>query len=77
MLSPSTIGEAPEGLAATGDPLFNRMWTLLGTPCIHLPCAHGPQGLPLGVQVIGPSGADRDLLSAADWMHRVLLEARL
>jgi Asp-tRNA(Asn)/Glu-tRNA(Gln) amidotransferase A subunit family amidase len=77
LLSPSTIGEAPEGLAATGDPLFNRMWTLLGTPCIHLPCAHGPQGLPLGVQAIGASGADRALLSAADWMHRVLLAAAL
>ena len=37
LLAPSAIGEAPHGIAATGDPLFNRMWTLLHTPCVHLP----------------------------------------
>lgn len=72
LLSPSAPGEAPEGLAATGDPLFNRSWTLLGNPCVHLPFSRGPQGLPVGVQAVGPLGADRQTLSAASWILSVL-----
>ena len=59
LLAPSTIGEAPHGIAATGDPLFNRMWTLLHTPCVHLPSAIGPRGLPVGITIVGPIGGDR------------------
>jgi Asp-tRNA(Asn)/Glu-tRNA(Gln) amidotransferase A subunit family amidase len=69
LLAPSTQGEAPAGLDATGDPLFNRMWTLLHTPCVHLPFATGPQGLPVGLQAVGNIGADRETLAAADWLH--------
>lgn len=75
LIAPSTAGEAPEGLAATGNPLFSRIWTLLGTPCVHLPCAQGPHGLPLGVQVVGAFGADRATLAAADWAHSALRAA--
>jgi Asp-tRNA(Asn)/Glu-tRNA(Gln) amidotransferase A subunit family amidase len=69
VLAPSAAGEAPEGLQATGDPLFNRMWTLLRTPCVHLPLGRGPRGLPIGVTIAGPIGADRSTLLAADWIH--------
>jgi Asp-tRNA(Asn)/Glu-tRNA(Gln) amidotransferase A subunit family amidase len=69
LLAPSTIGEAPHGIAATGDPLFNRMWTLLHTPCVHLPSAIGPRGLPVGITIVGPIDGDRATLLAADWMH--------
>jgi Asp-tRNA(Asn)/Glu-tRNA(Gln) amidotransferase A subunit family amidase len=69
IVAPSTIGEAPEGIAATGDPLFNRIWTVLRTPAIHVPCALGPRGLPLGITVAGPVGADRATLLAADWIQ--------
>ncbi len=69
LLAPSTVGEAPHGIAATGDPLFNRMWTLLHTPCVHLPCALGPRGLPVGITIAGPIGGDRATLLAADWIH--------
>ena len=37
----------------TGDPVFNRMWTLLGTPCLTLPATWGDSGLPTGVQLVG------------------------
>ena len=37
ILVPAAPGEAPAGLGNTGDPVFNRMWTLLGVPCITLP----------------------------------------
>lgn len=69
LLAPSTVGAAPHGIAATGDPLFNRMWTLLHTPCVQLPCASGPGGLPVGITIVGPIGGDRATLLAADWIH--------
>jgi len=76
VLAPSTEGEAPEGIEATGDPLFNRMWTLLHTPVVHLPVGRGPRGLPVGVTLAGPIGADRALLLAADWIHARLGRAQ-
>jgi len=69
LIAPSAIGEASSGIQATGDPLFNRIWTLLRTPCVHVPCASGSHGLPLGVTVVGPSHADRLTLSAASWVQ--------
>ena len=69
IIAPSTVGEAPEGIHATGDPLFNRMWTLLHVPCVHLPVGRGPRGLPVGITVAGPLGADRATLLAADWIY--------
>jgi len=69
LLAPSTAGEAPAGIAATGDPLFNRIWTLLHMPVVHVPVANGPHGLPVGVTVAGAVGADRATLRAADWIH--------
>jgi Asp-tRNA(Asn)/Glu-tRNA(Gln) amidotransferase A subunit family amidase len=56
-------------LDATGDPLFNRMWTLLHVPAVTLPGFTGANGLPVGVQVIGPVGQDERLLAMAAWMH--------
>jgi Asp-tRNA(Asn)/Glu-tRNA(Gln) amidotransferase A subunit family amidase len=72
LLAPSAPGEAPRGLASTGDPIFNRIWTLLGAPCVNLPGFVGRQGLPVGVQLVGPIGADRAVLAHARWA-----EARL
>ncbi len=69
LLAPSAAGEAPAGIAATGDPLFNRMWTLLHVPVVHVPVADGPHGLPVGITVVGAVGADRATLRAAEWIH--------
>lgn len=69
LLVPSAPGEAPAGLHATGDPIFNRMWTLLHVPAVSLPGHNGPNGLPVGVQVIGPISGDDQLLSTAAWME--------
>jgi amidase len=74
ILAPSAPGEAPEGLGATGDPLFSRAWTLLQVPSISIPAGTGPKGLPLSVQAIGRLGDDDRLLAAASWMHRQLAE---
>ncbi len=69
LLAPSSIGEAPAGLDATGDPVFCRSWTLLGLPCVHLPFARGHSGLPVGLQLVGAYGDDHRLLAAAHWVH--------
>jgi amidase len=68
VLAPSVIGEAPVGIDATGDPLFCRIWTLLGTPAVAVPGLRGPAGLPLGVQVVGPPGDDALAIGAAQWL---------
>lgn len=62
LLCPSAPGEAPPG-AGTGDPVFQVTWTLLGVPCLNLPVAAGPGGLPLGVQLVGRRFDDAGLLS--------------
>jgi amidase len=72
LLTPATPGEAPQGLDATGDPIFCRLWTLLGTPCFSLPVLAGPAGLPLGLQIIGARGCDAKLISVAAWILRQL-----
>jgi Asp-tRNA(Asn)/Glu-tRNA(Gln) amidotransferase A subunit family amidase len=72
LLAPSVRGEAPMGLESTGDPLFCRMWTLLGLPCVSLTGIQGPDGLPLGAQIIGPMYGDGLALSLAGWASRRL-----
>lgn len=70
LLTPSCIGEAPAGLGNTGDPLFNRIWTMLHVPCLTYPIGTGPLGLPLGAQVVGAHGADDALIAHASWMQQ-------
>jgi Asp-tRNA(Asn)/Glu-tRNA(Gln) amidotransferase A subunit family amidase len=63
LLVPGAPGAAPAGLAATGDPVFQRIWTAIGAPCFGFPAAWRSDGLPLGLQVIGAPGHDRQMLS--------------
>jgi len=64
-MMPSAPGEAPEGLATTGDPVFNRLTSLLHVPAICLTVMKGPHGLPVGVQFVGAVGNDRAVLELA------------
>jgi Asp-tRNA(Asn)/Glu-tRNA(Gln) amidotransferase A subunit family amidase len=68
LLCPSAPGEAPKGVEFTGDPRFNSIWTLAGTPCVTLPAGTGDQGLPLGIQLVGCRYEDEKLLSTAAWV---------
>jgi amidase len=72
VLAPSAEGEAPAGLSATGDPIFCRMWTLLGTPCVHVPTGTGATGMPVGVTVTGPRHADAHVLGIAHRLEQAL-----
>ncbi len=68
LLTPAAPGEAPPSLETTGDPAFNRIWTILGTPAASLPLGRGPAGLPVGVQVVGAPGADAALAAVCGWI---------
>ena len=72
LLSPSAMGEAPEGLASTGEPVFGASWTVLHGPAVTVPVFHGPRGMPLGAQVTGAFGKDGPTLLCAEWVQRAL-----
>jgi Asp-tRNA(Asn)/Glu-tRNA(Gln) amidotransferase A subunit family amidase len=72
ILTPAAPGEAPAGLGYTGDPVFNRMWTLLGTPCVAVAALWGVSGLPTSVQLVGRVGDDARLLACAAVVEQAL-----
>ena len=72
LLTFSAPGAAPKGLASTGDPRFNRLWTLMGVPCVNVPAHVADGGLPVGVQVIARFGHDAQALAAASFVEAAL-----
>ncbi len=68
ILTPAAPGTAPKGLGSTGDPAFCTLWTLLGMPALNLPLMRGENGLPMGVQLVGPRNGDARLLRTARWL---------
>ncbi|HEX2829782.1 MAG TPA: amidase [Burkholderiales bacterium] len=73
LLVPSAPGEAPKGLQSTGDSVFNQLWTALHVPCVTVPVFKGPNGLPIGAQLVGPYGGDYRTLGCAGWAQRALM----
>jgi Asp-tRNA(Asn)/Glu-tRNA(Gln) amidotransferase A subunit family amidase len=76
ILVPAAPGEAPAGLGNTGDPVFSRMWTLLGVPCVTLPIRWAENGLPTGVQLIGRVRDDARLMGCAAFLEQALAQPR-
>ncbi len=72
LLTPVAPGEAWEGLAATGDPVFNTAWTSLHLPALSIPAFKGPAGLPVGLQLVGGFRRDEQLLAAAECVQQAL-----
>jgi Asp-tRNA(Asn)/Glu-tRNA(Gln) amidotransferase A subunit family amidase len=72
VLTPSSPGEAPEGLHTTGDAIFNAMWTLLHGPNVGIPSGRGPNKLPVGVTLVGPRMSDGRLLAIAKALAPVI-----
>ena len=72
MLVPAAPGEAPPGLGNTGNPIFNRMWTFLGVPCVTLPARWAENALPTGVQLVGRMRDDARLMACAAFLEQAL-----
>jgi Asp-tRNA(Asn)/Glu-tRNA(Gln) amidotransferase A subunit family amidase len=71
MLTLDATGVAPLGIEATGDTVFNIPASYLGAPALNLP-VFMLDGLPLGLQVIGPVDGDAGMFAAASWIDAVL-----
>ena len=73
VLTPSTCGEATTDLTGISNSAFNRTWTLLQGPCVNIPAYRGPNGLPVGVQIVGPVGSDSRTLAFAQTIAAALM----
>ena len=76
IMTPAAPGEAPVGLASTGNPVFCTLWTYIGAPAVTLPLLKGPNGMPMGVQLVGRRGNDARLLRTARWLARTIISPR-
>jgi len=74
ILTPATPGPAPKGLASTGNPVFCTLWTYCGLPAITLPLLQASNGMPMGMQLVGPKDDDARLLRTARWLVEQLAE---
>ncbi len=70
LLTPSAPGAAPAGLETTGDPRFNKLWTLMGTPTVNIPGFKDETGMPLGIQAVARFGQDKSLLAVAAMLEQ-------
>jgi len=78
IITPPATGEPPRTLDFTGDANFCTIWTLCGVPCVSFPTGLGPNGLPMGMQVVGGYLNDRAMLRVGKWcMDRLPLTASL
>ena len=73
ILTPSTCGEATTDLTGISNSAFNRTWTVLQGPCVNIPAYRGPNGMPVGVQIVGPVGSDSRTLAFAQAIATALM----
>ena len=71
VMAPGALGEAPKA-TSTGHNEFIAMWTILHGPNVSVPVGSGPNGLPLGVQLIGRRGDDAAHLMRATRIGSIL-----
>lgn len=71
VITPSAPGEAPAGLHNTGNPMFNRIWTFLQTPCMNLPLTRGANGLPIGMQLVCNKQQDERLFAYSEYLKNL------
>jgi aspartyl-tRNA(Asn)/glutamyl-tRNA(Gln) amidotransferase subunit A len=71
LVTPATTTPAPDA-GSTGDPAFNSPWSYTGLPTVSFPIAMSPDGLPLGVQLVGRPWEEAQLLAVAAWCEAVI-----
>ena len=72
ILTASAPGEPTDDLTGIQKSSFNRVWTMMHGPCITLPAFSGPNGLSVGVQLVGPAGGDDRLIRLANWAWKAI-----
>jgi amidase len=72
LITPSAAGEAIADVVSVSNSSFNRFWTLMHVPCVTIPAFAGPNGMPVGLQVVGPVGSDDDVLALSQAIANVL-----
>jgi Asp-tRNA(Asn)/Glu-tRNA(Gln) amidotransferase A subunit family amidase len=75
IITPAACGEAVADLVSVSNSAFNRIWTLMGGPCLTIPAFTGPNGMPVGLQVVGPLGQDARTIALAGWIAARLDES--
>ncbi|MPT22032.1 MAG: amidase, partial [Starkeya sp.] len=50
-------------------------WTLTGGPCLNIAGLTGATGLPIGVQLVGRFGRDRELMQIGRFLERAIVAA--
>ncbi len=68
LITPSTCGEAVADLVSVSNSSFNRVWTLMHGPCVTIPAFTGPNSMPVGLQIVGPVGADDRTVELSRWI---------
>jgi Asp-tRNA(Asn)/Glu-tRNA(Gln) amidotransferase A subunit family amidase len=72
IITPATAGEASQKLTGLEDQTFCPLWSLMQGPCITIPAFKGPNGMPMGLQLVGPVNGDGKLLAVASWVDSLL-----
>ena len=76
LITPASTGEAPADLTLIEGGSFNSLWTHMYVPCLTIPAFVGPNGMPVGLQIVGPHGADEKVLAAGAWIEARLAAAQ-
>ncbi|KAF5669991.1 amidase [Fusarium heterosporum] len=71
VIVPSVVGEAPEGLVVTGDPVLASTWTALHVPVVNVPGFVGSNGMPIGLSMVAARLRDRHLLKVVEVAGRI------
>jgi amidase len=51
---------------------YTQWWNLLGFPAVAVPVGHSPEGLPIGVQVVGRPWEEEEILAVARTIERAV-----
>ena len=74
---PTTPAPAPMGLESTGDASLLSPWSLVGFPAVTVPSGLSPDGMPIGLQLVGRAGDDAGVLAAAVFAEDLLGQLEL
>ncbi|QPC71961.1 hypothetical protein HYE68_002713 [Fusarium pseudograminearum] len=73
VITPSAVDEAPLGLGNMGKATFNTLWTGFHMPVINIPAFAGPNGMPIGITLVGPRYRDQQLLQTSQVISKMLM----